>query len=178
MQMILMRDGVWENVTLPKPDAEKLPADWEQREHKAMATIGLAVEDNQLVHLLTLSSAREMWLKLQGLHERSSMCSKLYLMRKLYSMRFTSGTMTAHITAMLEVVNQLRGLGKELTDDDVVAALLCSLPDSYSTLVTALEGRAEDDLTVDYIRAGHVTFMMCCSAFSVIPWSVNIRRIT
>ena len=51
MQMILMRDGVWENVTLPKPDAEKLPADWEQREHKAMAAIGLAVEDNQLVHL-------------------------------------------------------------------------------------------------------------------------------
>jgi hypothetical protein len=30
MQMILMRDGVWENVTLPKPAAEKLPADWEQ----------------------------------------------------------------------------------------------------------------------------------------------------
>ena len=28
------------------------------------------------------------------------------------------------------------------------------------------------------LSAGHVTFMMCCSAFSVIPWSVNIRRIT
>ena len=34
----------------------------------------------------------------------------------------------------------------------MIAALLCSLPDSYSTLVTTLEGRAEDDLTVDYIR--------------------------
>jgi hypothetical protein len=153
MQMILMRDDVWDNVNLPKPEADKLPADWEKRESKAVAAIGLAVEDSQLVHLLTLTSAREMWLKLQSLHECSSMCSKLYLIRKLYSMRFTSGTMTAHITAMLEIVNQLRSLGKELTEEDVVAALLCSLPESYSTLVTALEGRAEDDLTVDYTRS-------------------------
>jgi hypothetical protein len=54
--------------------------------------------------------------------------------------------------AMLEIMPQLQGLGKELTDEDVVAALLCGLSESYSTLGTALEGRAEEDLMVDYTR--------------------------
>lgn len=152
MKMILMRDGVWENVNSPKPEGDKLPANWNNLERKAIAAIGLAVEDSQLVHLITITSARDMWLKLQSLHERSSICSKLYLIRKLYSMRFTTGTMAVHVSAMLEIVNQLRGLGKDLSDEDIVAALLCSLPESYSTLVTTLEGRAESDLTVDYVR--------------------------
>lgn len=38
------------------------------------------------------------------------------------------------LTDILEIVNQLRGLGKESSSEDVVAALLCSLPESYGTL--------------------------------------------
>ncbi|KFD46347.1 hypothetical protein M513_12763 [Trichuris suis] len=52
---------------------------------------------------------------------------------------------------MLQVVEQLRGAGVELSVGDQVAALLNSLPESYSGLVIALEGRDEADLTVDYL---------------------------
>jgi hypothetical protein len=38
--------------------------------------------------------------------------------------------MTAYITAMLEIVSQLQSLGKELSDEEVLAALLYSLPKS------------------------------------------------
>ncbi|KRZ02227.1 Retrovirus-related Pol polyprotein from transposon TNT 1-94, partial [Trichinella zimbabwensis] len=74
----------------------------------------------------------------------------LYLMRKLYGMRFTHGTMQSHINGILEIITQLRGLGKNIEDEDLVAIMLCSLPDSYSALVMALEGRDEADLTVEY----------------------------
>jgi hypothetical protein len=63
-------------------------------------------------------------------------------------MRFTLGTMTAHNNSYVRKCESAQGLRKELIDEDVVAALLCSLPESYSTLVNALEGQAAD-LTVN-----------------------------
>ncbi|KRX12423.1 Retrovirus-related Pol polyprotein from transposon TNT 1-94 [Trichinella nelsoni] len=148
MKVLLMRDGLWDLVNQPKPCP--IPEDWSRKECKAIAAICLTVEDDQLIHLAQLETAREMWQTLQRLHERASIGSKLYLMRKLYGMRFTHGTMQSHINGILEIVTQLRGLGKNIEDEDLVAIMLCSLPDSYSALVTALEGRDEADLTVEY----------------------------
>ncbi|KRX12468.1 Retrovirus-related Pol polyprotein from transposon TNT 1-94 [Trichinella nelsoni] len=149
MKVLLMRDGLWDLVNQPKPCP--IPEDWSRKECKAIAAICLTVEDDQLIHLAQLETAREMWQTLQRLHERASIGSKLYLMRKLYGMRFTHGTMQSHINGILEIVTQLRGLGKNIEDEDLVAIMLCSLPDSYSALVTALEGRDEADLTVEYV---------------------------
>jgi hypothetical protein len=111
--MEVQNSDVWDNVNLPKPAADKLPADWDQRESKATVVIGLAVEDSQLIHLLTSTSEHKMWLKLQRIHERS-MCSKLSLIRKLYSACFTSGTMTAHVTAMLQIMKSAPGFRKRI----------------------------------------------------------------
>ncbi|KRZ71003.1 Retrovirus-related Pol polyprotein from transposon TNT 1-94 [Trichinella papuae] len=149
MKVLLMRDGLWDLVSQPKPCP--VPEDWSRKECKAIAAICLTVEDDQLIHLAQLETAREMWQTLQRLHERASIGSKLYLMRKLYGMRFTHGTMQSHINGILEIVTQLRGLGKNIEDEDLVAIMLCSLPNSYSALVTALEGRDEADLTVEYV---------------------------
>ncbi|KRY42309.1 Retrovirus-related Pol polyprotein from transposon TNT 1-94 [Trichinella spiralis] len=149
MKVLLMRDGLWDLVSQPKPCP--IPEDWSRKECKAIAAICLTVEDDQLIHLAQLETAREMWQTLQRFHERASIGSKLYLMRKLYGMRFTHGTMKSHINGILEIVTQLRGLGKNIEDEDLVAIMLCSLPDSYSALVTALEGRDEADLTVEYV---------------------------
>lgn len=59
--------------------------------------------------------------------------------------------MSKHIDSIMEVVGLLRGSGKPLEDEEIVAVLLVSLPESYSGLVTALEGRQEEDLTVEYV---------------------------
>ncbi|KRX50952.1 Retrovirus-related Pol polyprotein from transposon TNT 1-94 [Trichinella murrelli] len=123
-----------------------------RKECKAIAAICLTVEDDQLIHLAQLETAREMWLTLQRLHERASIGSKLYLMRKLYGMRFTHSTMQSDINGILEIVTQSRGLSKNIEDEDLVAIMLCSLPDSYSALITALKGRDEADLTVEYLQ--------------------------
>ncbi|KRX14101.1 Retrovirus-related Pol polyprotein from transposon TNT 1-94 [Trichinella nelsoni] len=131
MKVLLMRDGLW---------------DLSRKECKAIAAICLTVEDDQLIHLSQLETDREMWQTQLQLHERASISSKLYLMRKLYAMRFTHGTMQSHINGILQIVTQLPGLGKNIEDEDLAAIMLCSLPDSYA-LVTALEGRDEADLT-------------------------------
>ena len=43
-------------------------------------------------------------------------------------------------------------MGTSITEDDQVATLLCSLPESYNSLITALESRA-DNLTLEFVHA-------------------------
>src|SRR6218665_2432825 len=68
-------------------------------------------------------------------HERSNLSSKMYLRKKLYKT-----TRTCMSTLLL--VEQLRGVGEEVSDQQVATLLLCGLPDEYET---ALEARDEDE---------------------------------
>lgn len=60
--------------------------------------------------------------------------------------------MESYVNAMLNVIDQLAALGEILKEKMVIALLLCSLPESYNTLITALETRLEDELTMELVK--------------------------
>lgn len=149
IRALLIRDDLWETVESPKP--ENPSNEWKKKNNKAIAVLTLSVEDNQLINFAHLDDAHSIWKTLSKKYERSTYGSRLYLRRKLYSIHYNSGPMSSHIDSIMEVVGLLRGSGKPLEDEEVVAILLISLPESYSGLVTSLEGRNEEDLTVEYV---------------------------
>lgn len=51
--------------------------------------------------------------------------------------------MHEHIKAMTEIFNELAIIGKEMSEEERVDYLLASLPESFYTLVTALEANVE-----------------------------------
>ena len=61
-------------------------------------------------------------------------------------------TMMEHINKMQSLAEQLASVGAQVSEDDQVATLLCSLPESYNNLIVALESRA-DDLTIEFVIA-------------------------
>ncbi|KFD61466.1 hypothetical protein M514_04357 [Trichuris suis] len=149
VRAILIGDDLWKIISSSKP--EVISEAWRKLDNKAMALISLSVEDSQLLYIANCETASKMWEKLAKQYARSSFGSQLYLRRKLYGIRYTSGTTQARINSMLEVVELLHGAGTEIGNGELVAVLLCSLPESYSGLVTALEGRDEADLSVEYV---------------------------
>ena len=52
--------------------------------------------------------------------------------------------MTEHLKEMTETFDALAVMGAAVEEDDRVGFLLASLPDSYDTLVTALQGQSEE----------------------------------
>ncbi|UYV65928.1 hypothetical protein LAZ67_3005902 [Cordylochernes scorpioides] len=60
--------------------------------------------------------------------------------------------MQQHITTMMELVDKLRTIGETLKDSHITAILLCSLPKSYSNLITMLESRPDDELTLEFTK--------------------------
>lgn len=151
MELFLIEKDLWDTISQERPDD---PSDeWLKRDGKARARIGLMVEDNQLCHIRKATSAAGVWTALKTHHEKSTLTNKIFLLKRLCRMQMpTNGNMEEHVNNMLDLVNQLEVLGEKLGDHLVVALLLCSLPDDYNTLITALESRDEKDLTLEMVK--------------------------
>lgn len=153
MELMLMREDLWSTVKDSKPESADITSAWMRKDEKARAMIGLALEDSQLSHILDAVSANEMWEKLKGYHERGSLSNKIHVLRRLCSMRLEeSGNMSDHLMKIAESVHRLTRMGEPLKEHLVVAIVLSSLPESYNPLVTALEGRPEEDLKLEYVK--------------------------
>lgn len=153
MELMLMREDLWTIVKNPKPEVEDITSAWIRKDEKARAMIGLALEDSQLSHIMGTVCAKEMWDVLKGYHERGSLTNKINALRKLCSLRLVEGaSMSSHLVEVEELVHRLSRMGEALKEHLVVAIILSSLPESYNPLVTALEGRPEEDLKVEYIK--------------------------
>src|SRR6218665_1191566 len=118
VKMLLIREDTWTVVQGDTPDL--VPDDWQRKDENAQCTISLTVEDNQLVHICNCTRAKEMWKQLQKVHERSNLSSKMYLRKKLYKMRLQDDqNMQKYISAVLRLVEQLRGVGEGVSDQQV-----------------------------------------------------------
>jgi hypothetical protein len=153
MQLILVKEKLWKYTSEEKPTKD-CPADWDEKSLETLSTIGLAVEDSQLVHIRNSKTAKECWDSLKRFHERSTISNKVRLMRLICSAKLMpNDDMESHITGMANLFQQLADLGEQMSELWRMSMLLSSLPESYDTLVTALEVRPEKDLTIEVVES-------------------------
>ena len=60
--------------------------------------------------------------------------------------------METHLKHMKEITDKLAAIGAPISEEDQIVTLLGSLPRSYCTLVTALEARGNDGLTLSFVQ--------------------------
>ncbi|XP_051163516.1 uncharacterized protein LOC127282958 [Leptopilina boulardi] len=151
IELLLIREDLWEVVKEEPPTPED--STWAKKDNRARATIGLLIEDNQLVHIEDATTAKEAWEKLKQHHQKASRSNIIYLYKKLFKSALPEdGNMEEHISEILTLINKLTALGEVLKDHLRATILLSSLPDSYSALITSLESRSETDFTLDFVK--------------------------
>lgn len=151
MELLLMKNKVWSVIrdAAPAPVTEA----WTEKDEEARALIGLSVDDNQLSHIRNQNTAKAAWEALKNYHQKATLSSKVFLLKRICRMTVTEdGDVETHISQMQDLVNRLIGLGEILKDNMVAALMLASLPDSYGTLITSLESRPEEDLTLNLVK--------------------------
>lgn len=160
MELLLTKEKSWYVIT---GDPPVLAADnsnavvvenWKKSDGDARASIGLSIDDDQIIHIRAAKTAKEAWNNLKNYHEKSTLSNKVHLMRTICSLKANEGANVAeHVNQMNELFVKLRDIGEEaLSDKWSVAMLLSSLPRSYDGLITALEARAEEDLTYTLVQ--------------------------
>ncbi|KAH9778896.1 protein DJ-1 [Citrus sinensis] len=128
---------------------------WNKIYGNAIFDLHLALTDEVLFSVAEKTTAKEIWDTLTKLYETRSLHNKIFLKRKLYTLRMTESTMvTDHINTLKTLFSQLTTLGHNIEENEHAELLLQSLPDSYNQLIINLtNNNPADSLVFDDVAA-------------------------
>lgn len=144
MKYLLITRGLWTAVASNggvDPDTDQ----------KALALIGLYVKEHHLTALKRCKTAREAWQQLEAVYQAKSNARKLQLKRELAQLKMgTAEPLTKFVARAIDIQDQLRAAGHEISDQEVAWAVLAGLPPQYDMMATVLTA-TEKDLRLDDI---------------------------
>ncbi|KAJ8644712.1 hypothetical protein MRB53_006460 [Persea americana] len=164
----LMRD-VWNIVKkgYTGSDDPTYPNEKKLYEYDAKARNALmnGLSDAELVKVMSCTSAKEIWDKLQGVYEGDKKIKEAKL--QTYRTQFENIKMTenenvgAYLQRVNEVVTSIRGLGETLKDQVAVKKVLRSLPYRFDPKVSAIEEAKDLDVfSMDELQGSLIAFEM------------------
>lgn len=158
MKLFLIKEDLWDVITGERPTSEYSTQNfvqrWTKRDQRALAFIGLALEDSQLIHLRDKDNALDCWKALQEAHEKDTITNKISLYKRIALHRMIENTsMEDHLNEMMNLFQKLSDLGAPASDEWKIGMIFTSLPSTYSTLITALEARDEKDLKLSLVQS-------------------------
>lgn len=112
----------------------------EARNERAYAIIALGLSDDYMHHISALDSAAEAWKTLDALFGASGKTSKLNLKIAFFELQMKDDdTIASHVNKMRSLMTQLAAVESPVTDDDAMAVLLKSVPETYDHLTSTLK---------------------------------------
>ncbi|KAH9670424.1 hypothetical protein KPL70_016984 [Citrus sinensis] len=128
---------------------------WNEVDGNAISDLHLALVDGVLSSVAEKNTAKEIWDTLTKLYEAKSLHNKIFLKRKLYTLRMAEFTMvTDHINTLKTLFSQLTTLGYNIEENERAELLLQSLLDLYDQLIINLtNNNPVDSLVFDDVAA-------------------------
>ena len=102
---------------------------------------------------MSCQTPKEMWDTLCQFLERKTVSNKICTLMQLCGLHMKKGTQShEHLCQLDELSDHLAAIGEEVNEVHKIAVLLQSVQDNYSTLVTALLTRGDDELTLVFVK--------------------------
>ena len=133
----------------------KTDAEWNLLHRQVCGYIRRWVDDNVLNHVSEEKHARSLWNKLEQLYARKTGNNKLFMIKKMMSLKYQDGTpMTDHLNTFQGIINQLAGMNIKFEEEVQGLWILGTLPDSWETFRTSLSNSAPDGtMNMDLVKS-------------------------
>ncbi|KAE8686001.1 hypothetical protein F3Y22_tig00111088pilonHSYRG00304 [Hibiscus syriacus] len=153
MKAILRKDGCLAAIN-ERPVDFAYDIKWNEMDGNAMANFHLALADEVLSSIEEKKTAKEIWDHLIKLYEATSLHNKIFLKRKLYTLRMPESTsVTEHLNTLNTLFSQLTSLSCKIGEQERAELLLQSPPDSYDQLIINLTNSNVTSLVFDDVAA-------------------------
>ena len=145
IEALLITQGLGDaiNPVIKSEDAEasssRTPEQMAEIDKKARSTIILSLGDSVIREVAKEKTVAGLWAKLEQLYMTKSLANRLYIKKKMFSMRMIEGaSLDEHIDEFNKVCDELETIDEELSDESKALLLISSLPKSYEHFVDAL----------------------------------------
>ena len=106
--------------------------DWEDLDLRAASAIRLCLAKNVLANIHGISTAKELWEKLEELYQTKGVSNRVYLKEQFHTLQMSEGTtISDHLSVLNGIVSELESIGVKIDDEDQALRLIWSLPSSY-----------------------------------------------
>ena len=127
--------------------------DYESKKRKAFYSVLQCIGQKYMPMVMNCRTPKELWDTLCQFFERKTVSNKIYTVMQLYGLRMKKSTrIQDHLCRLDELADQLAAIGEEASKVHKVVVLLRSVQENYSTLVTALLARGDDELTLMFMK--------------------------
>ena len=150
VQHALKASGQWEFIT---GTANQEAEGYESKKQKAFYSVLQCIGQRFMSMVMGCQTPKDMWDVLCQHFERKTVSNKVFTLMQLYGLHMKRGTrIQEHLRHLDELSDHLAAIGEVVSDVHKVAVLLQSVQDSYSTLVTALLARGDNELTLVFVK--------------------------
>ncbi|XP_039143999.1 uncharacterized protein LOC120281163 [Dioscorea cayenensis subsp. rotundata] len=145
MSTLFKSQNLWSIIEedIPKEaiDVEKMEK--KEKDAKALYLIQQAVDESIFVRIARFTTAKEAWEHIK--QEFMGSIRMVLVRRQTFRQKFEvllmkeEETMQQYITRVVAIVNQIKGLGFELTDEEVVSKVMRSMTEKFNHVITSIE---------------------------------------
>jgi gag-polypeptide of LTR copia-type len=122
-------------------------ADIEKDQH-ARALIGIRLSNQHLGLYKASNSAKALWDALEGMFNQKNKARRLSLRRALSSMKKSPAeSLSMYFARAMKLRDELIGADQDISEDEVVCAVLAGLPYQYEVSITILQ-HSDKELTI------------------------------
>lgn len=115
---------------------------WINNDAKAMSDLILSISPAELKHVKTCETSKEIWKKLQSIHESQGPARKAMLLKSLIHVKMKDGDdMHTHLANFSDIVDKLENLELKINPELVAILMLYSVPENYEPFRVAIETR-------------------------------------
>lgn len=131
----------------------KLRDELRKKERKCYSLLVQRIGNDYLEYVKDKANPKEAWSSMCTTFERKGVSNRMFLRRELLSLKMKENEqLENHLLKFNKIVRQLKAVGANMEDEDVICQLLLSLPKTFDQVVTALETMKAEDLTMEFVK--------------------------
>lgn len=131
------------------------PAKWTRDNAKAMAVIGLTINDEYLEMVSECKTAISMWKTVKDVFQKSTLLNRLHARRKFYSVKMGDNErILSYISRAQQLSSDLKSMDVVVSEEDVAMTLLRGFSSRFEHLIVAIDTLSvEGGLNLDFVKS-------------------------